>query len=217
MIIKLNGPMIKPKSGDVKKIVMFLHGYGANGEDLVSLSSVWIDDLPNTLFVSPNAPFNCDFGENSFQWFELQERTENEIYNGLKKIGPILNQFIDNLLKEYNLSIEDLFVVGFSQGTITALYHMNKREKACAGIIGYSGLLFEDKDFENNIKSRPPILLYHGKNDSVIGFESSNSAKKRLEKLGFEVNCIIQDNLEHGIDINGLDEGKKFLKKKINV
>ena len=213
MTISLKGPSVIPNKTKVKKIVLFLHGYGANGNDLISLSSFWKDIAPNTAFYSPNAPFKCDFGSDSFQWFELIDRDEKEMAGGLKKSGPILNNYLDEILTQHDLSVQDLVVVGFSQGTIMALYHMCKRESACAGVIGYSGMLFDDKNYKSSILSKFPILLYHGKNDSVIRFESSLSAETKLSQYGFEVKCIIQDNLDHGIDENGLIEGKKFLKE----
>ena len=210
---KINGPYLKPKSGKIQNIILFLHGYGANGEDLISLSSNWIEFLPNTIFYSPNAPFVCDEVPNGFKWFELMKRSKEEVEEGLIKAGPYLNNFIDEILNLNNLEMKDLIVVGFSQGTILSLHHLNKRMDPCAGLIGYSGLLFKNDDFEKEIKSKFPIMLYHGLNDEVIGHENSLSASKELKKYGFEVNCTIQDNLGHGIDIRGIEEGEKFIKK----
>ena len=105
----LDGPTISPTSKKVEKIVLFLHGYGANGEDLINIASEWIDILPNTIFYSPNAPFVCDINPSGYQWFKLFERTEKELNNGLKECGPYLNQFIDHIyLNAFYLHKENL-------------------------------------------------------------------------------------------------------------
>ena len=217
MSILLEGPSVLPDEDKIKNIILFLHGYGANGNDLISLSSFWKGLASNTAFYSPNAPFKCDFGSESFQWFDLINRDEKEIKEGLKKAGPILNKYIDKLLLKHKLSEKKLIVVGFSQGTIMALYHMCKRKNSCGGIIGYSGMLFDDENYKKSIESRYPVFLYHGKNDNVINYESSIFAESKLKEYGFHVTCKIQDELEHGIDENGLIEGKKFLDKILDI
>ena len=213
----LDGPTVNPLSGTTKSVVIFFHGYGANGKDLISISEAWQNALPDTKFYSPNAPFKCDFGIDSYQWFDLAERNETEIKKGLLKIKPIINEYLDSVLIENNITEEKVCVVGFSQGTIMALYHLTKRDKACAGVIGYSGMLFNDQDFERKIRCKFPILLYHGKNDPIISSSSSEIAKDTLDKFDFNVECIIQPNLEHGIDLNGLHKGKDFLEKILNI
>ena len=135
--IKISDSLIKkPTSGKVKKIVLFLHGYGADGADLLGISNYWIESLPDTIFYSPNAPFRCDANPVGYQWFKLSERTPQELESGLEEVEPYLENFINNLLKIHNLDISKLAVVGFSQGTILSLYSLTKKNKACAGIIG---------------------------------------------------------------------------------
>ena len=114
----------------------------------------WKDILPETAFYSPNAPFSTDFGPDSYQWFDLLKRTKDEMKDGLAKSGPYLNNYIEEILNENNLDIHKLLVVGFSQGTIMALDHMSKRSSPCAGVIGYSGMFFEDEDCQKNIQCK---------------------------------------------------------------
>lgn len=140
----LNGPSINSDPGKFDKIIIFLHGYGANGNDLISIGNSWQKELPNTMFISPNAPFDCPWGNNAYQWFELSSISPESIGSGLKKAGPFLNEFIDNISKETEVPFEKIFFVSFSQGTMMALYHLCKRNTSCAGIMGYSGLLFCD-------------------------------------------------------------------------
>lgn len=203
----------KPLSGKVKNIVLFLHGYGADGADLLNISDYWINSLPDTIFYSPNAPFICDVNPTGFQWFKLSERTTEELEFGLQNIEPYLENLVNNLLKIHKLDISNLAIVGFSQGTILSLYSFTKKEKACAGIIGYSGLFFCNEKTKKQIKINFPILLHHGKNDEVIDFNHSINAGDTLKEIGFKVSSCVRDNLGHSIDINAIEMGKNFLKE----
>ena len=168
--------------------------------------------LPETIFVSPNAPFNCPWGEEAFQWFELTSIAPEKIGEGLEKAGPYLNNFIDNVSEIYNLENKKILFVGFSQGTMMALYHLCKRKKECAGLIGYSGLLYENESFSEEISSKFPIILYHGKKDQVIDYNFTLKAYQKLNELGFQINFELSDNLGHGIDDEGLKLGENFIK-----
>ena len=206
------------KSGDVfKNAVIFLHGYGANSEDLINIANLWIDKLPETLFLSPNAPFKCEFADNAYQWFELTSISPENIGKGLEKAGPYLNNYIDEVSKKNNIPEEKILFVGFSQGTMMALYHLCKRKKKCAGLLGFSGLLYENENFKNEVSSKFPIKLYHGKKDEVINFKFTEDAFKKFKEYGFEIDYSLSDELGHGIDDNGLAEGIEFIEKTLNI
>ena len=213
----LDGPSVNFEPGKFDKIIVFLHGYGANGNDLISIGNSWQKELPNTMFISPNAPFECPWGNNAYQWFELSSISPESIGSGLEKAGPYLNGFIDHISKETKVPYKKIFFFSFSQGTMMALYHLCQRNSECAGIMGYSGLLFSDDNFNLSIKSKPPIRLYHGKNDDVIPFEQTISAYKKLKSLSFDVDHEIKDFLGHGIDEDGLEYGLEFIKKTFNI
>ena len=206
------------KSGDTyKNAVIFLHGYGANSNDLIGIANLWIESLPNTIFLSPNAPFECDFSPNAYQWFELTSISPDSIGDGLKKAGPYLNDYIDHVSNTFKVEEKNIFFVGFSQGTMMALYHLCKRENRCAGLLGYSGLLFENENFKSEIKSKFPIKLYHGKKDELINYQNSIEASKKLKKFGFDIDYSLSDELGHGIDDKGIQIGLNFIKKTFNV
>lgn len=206
------------KSGDKNKnAIIFLHGYGANSNDLIGIANVWIDSLPNTIFLSPNAPFECGFAENAYQWFELTSISPQSIGEGLEKAGPFLNEYIDHVSKTYKINEKNIFFVGFSQGTMMGLYHLCKRKNQCAGLLGYSGLLFENENFNSEIKSRFPIKLYHGKKDELINYQNSVEASKKLKDMGFEIDFNLSEELGHGIDDEGIKMGLDFIKKTFNI
>ena len=206
------------KSGDYNNnAIIFLHGYGSNSNDLIGIANLWIESLPNTIFLSPNAPFECDFSPNAYQWFELTSISPDSIGDGLKKAGPYLNVYIDHVSNTFKVKEENIFFVGFSQGTMMALYHLCKRENRCAGLLGYSGLLFENENFKSEIKSKFPIKLYHGKKDELINYQNSIEASKKLKTLGFDIDYSLSDDLGHGIDDKGIQLGLNFIKKTFNV
>ena len=206
------------KSGDSNKnAVIFLHGYGANSNDLIGIANIWMDSLPNTIFLSPNAPFECEFAENAYQWFELTSISPQSIGEGLEKAGPFLNEYIDHVSKTYKVNEKNIFFVGFSQGTMMGLYHLCKRKIQCAGLLGYSGLLFENENFKSEIKSKFPIKLYHGKRDELINYQNSIEASKKLKALGFNIEYNLSEELGHGIDEEGIKIGLDFIKKTFNI
>ena len=212
-----NGQILLPEENKVKNATVFLHGYGANAEDLINIGEEWKKELPYTAFISPNAPFNCEWGENAYQWFDLTSIAPEKIGEGLKKAGTYLTALIEDIKKEYSLVDSQIAFFGFSQGAMMGLYHLCKRKKSCAGLLAYSGLLFEDKEFENEVSSKFPIRIFHGKDDEVIHYENSLNSYKTLKKMGFSVDYHIQENLGHGIDRFGLEFGNNFLKKILKV
>ena len=123
----LNGPVIKNQSEDFERIIVFLHGYGANGNDLISIGNAWQKVIPKTIFLSPNAPFDCPFGNDSYQWFEFTSISPESIGSGLNKAGPYLHNFIDHISLKYSIPFEKIFLY-LSQGTMMALYHLCQRE-----------------------------------------------------------------------------------------
>ncbi len=198
------------KGGAPKQLVILLHGYGANGRDLLSLGEKWAEHLPETEFLSPNAPFNCgaaDF-EGSYQWFPLDSLEPDALVKEVQRALPSLQTFIASELKKRNLTESDLALVGFSQGTIMALSAGLTREK-CAGVLGYSGTYVHDESL--GVKALPEILLIHGEDDEVISVDHMSNAAKTLASIGVNVRTHVCRDLEHGISSEGLEMGGEFL------
>src|SRR6476660_592581 len=170
---ELDGPRLEPRSGSASQLVVFLHGYGADGNDLIDIGRAWQDLLPHAAFVSPHAPRPCGQAPVGREWFPLTFRNPEERWTGVNEAAPILESFLDAELKRRNLAPAALALVGFSQGTMMALHVGLRRAIAPAGIVGYSGLLVVPPDADPDkltaeIKSRPPILLIHGDQDELI-------------------------------------------------
>jgi phospholipase/carboxylesterase len=196
-----------------KKLIVFLHGYGSSGEDLIALARDFAHDVPDAHFVSPNAPFDLEGGSffGGYQWFSLTDRDPKIIYPQILAANRILDVFLDSQLKRFNLTYSDLILVGFSQGAMMANYSALRNSTKISGVISYSGRLILPKWLGEEMTSKPKICLIHGKEDDVVPFDCFLEAKEILEKeqISFEHHAL--DGLGHGIDHHGLRIGKQFL------
>lgn len=208
----LNASFLKPLSrSPPEQLVILLHGYGSNGDDLISLGKYWQKLLPTTEFAAFNAPFPCsEFAhEKSYQWFDLGDFNHAVMHDGISEIVPVLNSNIDTLLGERGLSDEDLALVGFSQGAIMALSGGVSRKRPCAGVIGYSGAFIHSP--EDVVTALPEILLIHGDLDPVVDIKNLSQSAKILTSLGAKVRTHVCLDLDHSIDQTGLTMGGQFL------
>ncbi len=201
--MELEGPRHGPAE-KARALVVFLHGLGADGNDLISLAPLLEPLLPDTAFVSPHAPFPCDMAPMGRQWFSLQDRDPDVLLAGVRAVEPGLNTFLDAELARHGLSDDRLAVVGFSQGTMTALHTLLRRPRSCALIVGFSGALLKPEVLGEEIVSRPPVLLVHGDADPVVPFEALAAAEQALDLNGVPVAAYPRPGLQHGIDQEGL-------------
>lgn len=216
--LSLDGPRIAPASGGAAQaLVILLHGLGADGNDLIGLAPQLAQVLPDAAFVSPHAPFPCDMAPFGRQWFSLQNRNPESILAGARLAAPILDDFIDTELKSHGLGIERLALVGFSQGTMMALFVALRRPAPCAAVLGYSGLLVGAETLAEEIVSRPPVRLIHGEADEVVPYQAMPVAVAQLEALDVPVTGHRRPALGHGIDPEGLRLGSEFLVEKLGA
>lgn len=213
MTINLSGPTKLPNNNKVEKLVIFLHGYGANGDDLIDLSDSFADLLPNAAFVSPSAPFPCENSYSGFQWFSLANYNEEKLYEGIDKALPILENFINQKLTQFKLEIKDLILMGFSQGTMMALQMAPRLVEACHAVIGFSGALIKADQLEINIRSYPKIFLCHGKDDQVLSYDNLFAAETALKSMKLEVEAHLISSLGHSIDAQTITLARNFLIK----
>jgi phospholipase/carboxylesterase len=222
MAAVLDGPRLSPRSGAARQLVVFLHGYGADGNDLIELGRVWQPLLPQAAFVSPHAPEPCGGAPMGRQWFALTFRDPNERWVGVNEAAPVLERFIDAELARHGLPPSALALVGFSQGTMMALHVGLRRAVPPAAIVGYSGLLVLPPDgnldsFAAEIRSRPPVLLVHGDQDDLIPAQALFQAAQGLAALGVPAEWHLSAGVGHGIDPEGLRHGGEFLARGFAV
>jgi phospholipase/carboxylesterase len=220
MAATLDGPRLAPQSGRARQLIVFLHGYGADGNDLIDIGRAWQQLLPDAAFVSPHAPRPCGQAPTGREWFQLTFRDPNERWSGVHAAAPILNQFLDAELARHALPPSALALVGFSQGTMMALHVGLRRAVPPAAIVGYSGLLVtpasgEVEAMANEIVSRPPVLLVHGDRDDLIPAQALFQASQGLAALGVPVEWHLSQGIGHGIDGEGLRHGGEFLARRL--
>jgi phospholipase/carboxylesterase len=198
----LDGPRLAPRGIQPTALVVLLHGYGANGDDLIGLADGWQPQLPEAVFVAPNAPQSILGMDGGLQWFPLTLRDPSEYWRGVVAAQPVLDRFLDGELARYRLSPDRLVLVGFSQGTMLALHVGLRRSQAPAGIVGYSGLLAGPEHLKE-IKARPPVLLIHGEADELIPVAALHVAREQLAAAELRVEWHVRPGLGHGIDPEG--------------
>lgn len=225
----LDGPRLAPVRGPARKLVVLVHGYGADGNDLIELGAQWRNLLPDAAFVAPHAPGRIPgFPPGMMggrQWFALDAYDPNllrrdphqtagvyaTMQRAAEQAAPALEDFLAAELEKHKLGPADLALVGFSQGTMMALHVGLRRDPGPAGILGYSGALLGGEELTRQIRSRPPILLIHGDADEIVPIEAMHAALHTLNQADCPARFHVSPGLGHGIDGQGLTLGGAFL------
>jgi len=217
-------PRLEPRSGGpARQLIVFLHGYGADGHDLIDIGRAWQNLLPDAAFVSPHAPERCGQAPMGRQWFALTFRDPHERWIGVNAAAPGLERFLDAELARRQLPRSRLALVGFSQGTMMALHVGLRHASAPAAIVGYSGLLVmheADPDPDKlaaDIRAKPPVLLVHGDRDDLIPPQALFQAAQDLAAVGIPVEWHLSQGIGHGIDQEGLRHGGEFLARRFGA
>ncbi len=218
---KIDGPRLAPVSGKAKHLVVFLHGYGADGNDLIEIGRQWQAWLPDAAFVSPHAPDPCGMSPQGREWFPLTFRDPHERWRGVQQARPVLDAFLDAELTRHNLPGTGLALVGFSQGAMMALHAGLRRATQPAAILGYSGMLVLPEGSDQQAAGqdvllagemrRPPVLLCHGGADEVIPVDALFMSAEALGAADIPCQWHLSPQMGHSIDGEGLRQGGLFL------
>ena len=211
----------EPKSGTTRSVVIFLHGYGANGADLLGLADPLSDHLPDTLFLAPDAPESCAGVPFGYQWFPIpwiDGSSEEESARGMQAAIEDLNAYLDGVMVDEDVLPEQVVLFGFSQGTMMSLHVAPRREDEIAGIVAFSGRLLSPDLLADEARCRPPVLLVHGDADDVVPVQSLPEAAEALQKAGWtEVYAHIMKGTGHGIAPDGLSVALAFMRDKLGL
>ena len=216
MAPRIDGPRLNPLSGQAKQLVILLHGYGADGDDLIGLGRQWQQLLPDAAFVAPNAPELLPGSPMGRQWFPLTFRDPHERWRGVNHAGPGLGAFLDAELERAGLPPGRLALVGFSQGAMMALHVGLRRPRMVAGIVAFSGLLVLEEgkgpeSLKEQARARPPVLLVHGDEDDVIPVDALFLSLDALNAAEIPCQWHVSAGVGHGIDPGALTHGGLFL------
>ena len=203
-----NSPTKKPKT-----LALILHGYGADGENLVDLAEVLHESLEFPLFIIPDAPFGYEYAPDmGNQWFSLLDRTESVLVDGAETARKILLNFIDEHLEKYELGYENLVLIGFSQGAMMSIFTALQLPKSCKAVVSFSGTMVSGEQTIATCKSKPPICIIHGSKDDVVPLSLGKFTAKTLKSIGFSVEMHEIQNLQHAIDLQSVKIAADFLK-----
>ncbi|MEM9851583.1 MAG: prolyl oligopeptidase family serine peptidase [Pseudomonadota bacterium] len=208
------------RSGTTKSVVVFLHGYGADGADLLGLADPLGEHMPDTTFLAPDAPERCATNPMGFQWFPIpwiDGSSEEAAETSMRASVDDLNAYLDAVMEEEGVTAEQMMLFGFSQGTMMSLHVAPRREHAFAGVVGFSGRLLSPELLEDEVKVRPPILLVHGDQDDLVPPQSLPEAGNALSQAGFQVYAHIMKGTGHGIAPDGLSVALAFMREQLGI
>ncbi len=213
----LDGPRLSPLSGGKPDaLVVLIHGYGSNGDDLVSLAALMQPALPGAAFVAPNAPGRIPSLAAAHQWWAIETFSMAERAAGADAAASGLDAFVSAELEALGLTGDRLILLGFSQGTMMALHVGLRRADAVAGIIGISGMLVAPERLKSEIASRPPVLLIHGTEDEVVPFRSLELAAAALAEAGVTVETHVSPGTNHSVAPDGLKAAISFVRRVLS-
>ena len=213
----LHDVTIAPSSGKTDRAVIIVHGLGDSAEGIISLGEAFATGLPDTEFLAPDAPFPCEFSPFGYQWFSANDWTPSVVLKGIMQAAPLLNEYIDYVMKSRNLTPDKVALVGFSQGTMMSLYVAPRRDTQLAAVLGYSGALIGGEELPSQRISNPPIMLVHGTHDDVVPFSALTAAVAGLRNVNMNVEAVTCPGVAHSIDDLGLRSGITFLRRAFGL
>jgi phospholipase/carboxylesterase len=207
--VTLNALRRSAASGDAKWLVVFLHGYGSSGADLMTFADYWQSSMPNVAFVAPDGPTPAKDG--GFQWVGKRPAGDPKLYDDAVDAAPQLHAFLDAELARLNLDASRLVLVGFSQGTVMALHLGLRRAVAPAAVLGYSGGLVGADRLAAEMTSKPPVMLVHGEQDQLAPLYGMMMSVKAMTEAGVVCQGVPLPDLGHAVNADALIYGARFL------
>ncbi len=207
-------------SGKNTSLVILLHGYGADGDDLMGLAQTMAPYFPDTVFVAPDAPEKCAGNAAGFQWFsvpQVDNSSEADAVSGMEQSAKDLDAYLDQMMTAEGVAADKTILFGFSQGTMMALQVAPRRADMLAAVVGFSGSLMLPDALRDEVVTRPPVMLLHGDKDEVVPPEALSKAEFALDTLGFEVYAFVMENAAHGIASDGLSVATGFMREKLGI
>lgn len=206
---KLSGPFVDPaRGGKASSLIIMLHGWGADGNDLADLAYPFSLRFPGAAFFVPNAPEPCSMNPAGRQWFDIEDRVTGPVI-----AAPVIETAIVAAAKELNLDNKAIALTGFSQGGMMSLHCGLRMAEKPAAIVSFSGalLVYDDLTAADDSHAMPPVQLIHGTQDLVVPFEMMDVSADILKGLGVAVTRVPREGLGHGIDADALSAAIDFL------
>lgn len=209
----LEGPRYGPlRGGAPDALVVLVHGFGADGNDLIDLAALWAEAVPGALFVAPHAPEPCEGIPFGRQWFPLWDRSSAQLEAGVQAAAAALGRYVAAEAGRLALPPRRVALMGFSQGAMTVLEAGLRGavpDPAC--VLAYSGGMIGADGLASALAARPAVLLVHGEADEVVPASATRVAEAALLEAGVAVHALFPPTLGHGLDDAGLMAGARLL------
>ena len=215
-------------NGQPQKLVVFLHGYIDSAPALDRRLQPLLDHLPDSAVHIPQAPEICEILDNKRQWYSMHRFDPDdarkfvptmeecaEIYNrmglGLAEAFSYLNPYLQERLDDYGLEAKDLYVCGFSQGAMVAIYVSLMQDEKIGGCISFSGIITPHSYLLKHARTAPDTLLIHGNEDNLGRPEAMAFTKRQLQQIGCDVQTCVIPGGQHRVTEEGLLRAACFI------
>lgn len=209
----ITGPALSPYSGGPpRQLIVLLHGYGADGADLIGLGSEWGPLFADALIAAPNAPGRCAQNPFGYEWFPLAfDAMLDSVRVGVPGARAVVVEYLDDLWTKTGLGPAQTVLAGFSQGAMLALNAGLSLATPPAGIVSFSGALVPPDGFGRLELAKAPVCLVHGDRDTVVDPVLTREAATRLAGAGYDVRVHLSRGAAHGIAPDGLAFATAFI------
>ena len=216
MTFCLESTIIKPETDkEINSVVVLLHGYGGDGEDISMVALNWKRYMPNTIFICPNGHEVCTINTSGYQWFDLTKDDPNYILNESLQAERKINKFLDEVKEEYNLKNDRIILSGFSQGCMMSINVGLTAEKAFNSIVGFSGKIINAENLKSRIKNHTETLLIHGDRDDIVSPTHLLEAKDFFLRENVNIETHLIKNCAHHIPIEASSLALNYILKNI--
>lgn len=204
----------EPKvKADKNPLILLLHGYGSNEQDLFSFAS----ELPEEYYViAARAPYDLQYG--SYAWYAINfDADENKFsdHNQAMQSRDLISNFVDQLIQNYPIDPTQVTLLGFSQGTILSYAVALSYPEKVQRVVALSGYLNEEiilGNYKNNDFSNLKMFVSHGSVDQVIPLSWAKKAPLILDTLKIP-NVFKEYPVGHGVAPQNFADLKNWLEK----
>ena len=217
MDFSLDTKIIKPENNKIKNVIILLHGYGGDGNDISAITLNWKRFLPDTIFFCPDGHEICPINPSGFQWFDLSKDDQNYILNESIKAEKKINYFINEIKLKYKLKNSEICISGFSQGCMMSINLGLTAEENFNCVVGFSGKIIDKENIAKRIKSKTKMLLIHGDLDPVVPPNNLLEAKDFLIRNKVNVETKMIENCGHNIPIEASSFALNYIKKNLYI
>ena len=207
----LEGHFIPPARGGIpSSLIVILHGWGADGNDLADLARPLAVRFPGAAFFVPHAPEPCSMNPMGRQWFDIDDRV-----NGPVVAAPVIDAAVATACAELDVPTDAVALIGFSQGGMMSLHCGLHMDAPPAAVVSFSGALLVHEQIATVDRCHPAVQLVHGTDDQVVPFGLMAASASILEAKSVAVETVARPGLGHGIDPDGLTAAINFLAKAL--